>query len=180
MNDNSNLWNKGEIYLRYDRNDRLKRASQSVQQMYSPDYIKRTSMIKSLTATRASRSLLFAILAVFALSFASLLLKTDRQSGKICGIPVKMEYLSQQEQLYVNILFSAVPQQDDTYTLPITVRISASNRDTEQQETKTVEAVYIGSPLSIPAQFSAHTFQQLEAAVIADGKTLTLRGKLKK
>lgn len=179
MNNQPDSWSEGSSYCRYDRSERLKRAPEAVQQMYEPDYIKKMSLIKSLTATRSSRSMLFAIVAVFALTFASFLLKTDRQSGKILGIPTKLEYLTQQDYLYVNISFGATEQHDD-YVLPLTVRITAANRDTEQKETKTVEAIYIGSALSVPAQFPAHTYTQLEAVALAGGKALSLRSAVKK
>lgn len=179
MNDQPDSWSEGGSYLRYDRSERLKRAPESVRQMYEPDYIKRISLLKSLTATRSSRSVLFAIIAVFALTFMSFLLKTDRQSGKIQGVPVKLEYLTQQEYLYVNISFEATEQSDD-YVLPLTVRITAANRDTEEKECKTVEVIYIGSALSVPVQFSANKYKQLEAVVLADGKALSLRSSVKK
>ena len=107
MNNQPDSRDEGSSYLRYDRSERLKRAPEVVQQMYEPDYIKKMSLLKSLTATRSTRSMLFAIVAVFALTFASFLFKTDRQSGKIEGVPVKLEYLTQQEHLYVNISFAA-------------------------------------------------------------------------
>lgn len=179
MNDQPDSWSEGDSYLRYARSERLKRAPESVRQMYEPDYIKRISLLKSLTATRSSRSVLFAIIAVFALTFMSFLLKTDRQSGKIQGVPVKLEYLTQQEYLYVNISFEATEQSDD-YVLPLTVRITATNRDTEEKESKTVEVIYIGSALSVPVQFPAHTYKQLEAVVLADGKAVSLRSSVKK
>ncbi len=179
MNNQPDSWSEGGSYLRYDRSERLKRAPESVQQMYEPDYIKRISLLKSLTATRSSRSVLFAIVAVFALSFASFLFKTDRQSGKIEGVPVKLEYLTQQEHLYVNISFAATEQSDD-YALPLTVRITAANRDTQEKETKTFEVIYIGSALSVPAQFPAHTYKRLEAVVLTDGKAVSLRSSVKK
>ena len=179
MNDQSDSWSDNGSCLRYDRSARLKRAPEAVQQMYEPDYIKKISLLKSLTATRSSRSVLFAIVAVFALTFASFLFKTDRQSGKIQGVPVKLEYLTQQEHLYVNISFDATEQSDD-YTLPLTVRITATNRNTDEKESKTVDVIYIGSALSIPAQFPSHTYQQLEAVVQTDGKPLSLRSSVKK
>ena len=179
MNNQPDSWSEGGSYLRYDRSERLKRAPESVQQMYEPDYIKRISLLKSLTATRSSRSVLFAIVAVFALSFASFLFKTDRQSGKIVGVPVKLEYLTQQEHLYVNISFAATEQSDD-YSLPLTVRITAANRNTQEKDTKTFEVIYIGSALSVPAQFPAHTYKRLEAVVLTDGKAVSLRSSVKK
>ena len=179
MNDQPDSWSEGGSYLRYDRSERLKRAPEAVQQMYEPDYIKKISLLKSLTATRSSRSVLFAIVAVFALTFMSFLLKTDRQSGKIQGVPVKLEYLTQQEYLYVNISFGVTERSDD-YALPLTVRITASNRDTDEKETKTIEVIYIGSALSVPAQFPAYTYKQLEAVVLADGKALSLQSSVKK
>ena len=180
MNDQPDSWSEGGgSCLRYDRSERLKRAPEAVQQMYEPDYIKKISLLKSLTATRSSRSVLFAIVAVFALTFMSFLLKTDRQSGKIQGVPVKLEYLTQQEYLYVNISFGATEQRDD-YTLPLTVRITASNHDTEEKESKTVDAIYIGSALSVPVQFPSHTYKQLEAVILTDGKALSLRSTVKK
>ena len=160
MNNQPDSRDEGSSYLRYDRSERLKRAPESVQQMYEPDYIKKMSLLKSLTATRSTRSMLFAIVAVFALTFASFLFKTDRQSGKIEGVPVKLE--------------------SDDYALPLTVRITAANRDTEQKETKDVEVIYIGSTLSVPIQFPAHTYKQLEAVVLVDGKALSLRSAIKK
>ena len=179
MNDNRDSWTDGEIYLRYNRNERLSRASEAVQQMYKPDYIKRLSLLKSLTAMRSSRSSLFAILIVAAISIGSFFLRnSDRQVGKIYEVPVKLEYLTHQNTLYVNVSLSATAQ-EESYTLPVTVQINAVNRDTEQQETKTVKAVYIGSALSLPAQFPAHTFNRLEAVIFAGEKTLTLRGAVK-
>ena len=179
MNDQPDSWSEGGTYLRYSRSERLKRAPVSVQQMYEPDYIKKIGLLKSLTAARSSRSVLFVIAVIFVLMFLSFLLKNDRQSGKIQGIPVRLEYLTQQEYLYVNISFGATEQSDD-YTLPLTVRITATNRDTEEKETKTVEVIYIGSALSVPAQFPSHTYQQLEAVVQTDGKALSLRSAVKK
>ena len=179
MNNQPDSWSEGSSYLRYDRSERLKRAPEAVQQMYEPDYIKKVSLLKSLTATRSSRSVLFAIVAVFALSFASFLFKTDRQAGKIQGVPVKLEYLTQQEYLYVNISFGATEQSDD-YALPLTVRITAANRDTEEKETKTVKVIYIGSALSVPVQFPAHTYKRLEAVVLTDSKALSLQSVIKK
>ena len=179
MNDQPDSWSEGGTYLRYSRSERLKRAPESVRQMYEPDYIKKISLLKSLTATRSSRSVLFAIIAVFALPFLSFRLNTGRQSGKIHGVPVKLEYLTQQDYLYVNISFGATEQHDD-YALPLIVRITASNRDTEQKETKTVEVIYIGSALSVPTQFPAHTYKQLEAVVLTDGKAISLRSSVKK
>ena len=179
MNDQPDSWSEGGAHLRYNRSERLKRAPEAVQQMYEPDYIKKISLLKSLTATRSSRSVLFAIVAVFALTFLSFLFKTDRQAGKIQGIPVKLEFLTQQEYLYVNISFGATDQSDD-YELPLTVRITASNRDTEQKESKTVEVIYIGSVLSVPVQFPAHTYKQLEAVILTDDKALSLRSAVKK
>ncbi|WP_252722259.1 hypothetical protein [Treponema medium] len=64
--------------------------------------------------------------------------------------------------------------------LPLTVRITAANRDTEEKETKIVEVIYIGSALSVPAQFPAHTYKQLEAVVLTDGKAVSLRSSVKK
>lgn len=178
MNGNKNSRTDGELYLRYDRNERLKRASEAVQQMYEPDYIQRMSILKSLTAMRSNRSSLFAIAIVVALAFGSLFLTTDRQSGKINGIPVKIAYLSQNGMLYVNVVFSAAAQ----YTsepLPVSIYIHTANKDTDMQDSKTIEAIYIGSTLSIPAQFRAHTFKRLEVIIRANNKTLTLKTSLK-
>ena len=79
----------------------------------------------------------------------------------------------------MNVSFEATEQSDD-YALPLIVRVTAANRDTEEKETKTVEVIYIGSALSVPAQFSAHTYKQLEAIVLADGKAPPLRSAIKK
>lgn len=178
MSDKHDSWN-GEIYLRYDRNERLKRAPESVRRMYEPDYIKRLGIIKGLMSTRTTRSLLFSIIAVFALTFLSFLLKPDRQTGKINGIPVKLEWLSQKDLLYVNIVFDATAQ-SEIDTLPVTVSVNALNSETKQQENKIVDAIYLGNTLSIPIQFSAQTFTQLEAIIRIDKKTLTLHSTLKK
>lgn len=179
MNDTRDSRTDGEIYLRYNRHERLKRASESVQQMHQPDYIKRSSLIKSLTTMRSSRSSLFAILIVVAISLGSLFLRsTDRQAGKIRGVPAKLEYLRQQDTLYVNVSLNATAQDEDD-ALPVTVQITAANRETEQQETKTVKAIYIGSALSLPAQFPARAFNRIEASIFAGEKTLTLRAALK-
>ena len=95
------------------------------------------------------------------------------------GVPVKLEYLTQQEHLYVNISFAATEQSDD-YALPLTVRITAANRNTQEKDTKTFEVIYIGSALSVPAQFPAHTYKRLEAVVLTDGKAVSLRSSVKK
>lgn len=168
----------GEIYLRYNREERLKNASEAVRQMYEPDYIKRMSLLKSLTAMRSNRSSLFALGIVFALAFGSLLLTTDRQSGKICGIPVKIAYLTQDSMLYVNVVFSEVEHYAQE-SLPVSVSLYATNKETDAQDSKTIDAIYIGSTLRIPARFKAHTFQRLEVVIRANNKTLTLKTALK-
>ena len=86
MNNRHELSESGQVHLRYSRAERLKRAPESVQRMYEPDYLKRQGLLKSLTATKGSRSMLFSIVVVCILILFSLFLRTDKKSGTINGV----------------------------------------------------------------------------------------------
>lgn len=179
MNNNHDSYEPGQIRLRYNRSDRLKRASKAVQQMYEPDYIAKPGLLKSLTATKASRSILFSLIIVFILTVLSVFIQFDRKAGHIHGIPVKLELLAQEQRVYINILFDKT-KREDSYLLPVTVHITARHTGSGKQEIKTIEAAYIGSPLRLPAQFSSAEYTEIEAIISADNKTLQLRSSLGK
>ncbi|MEL3906820.1 MAG: hypothetical protein P1P65_07325 [Treponema sp.] len=173
MKHSSESYNPGQVRLRYNRTERLAKAPESVQRMHRPDYIQKPGLIKSLTATRASRYILFSIILVCILMLLSVFLQLDRTSGKLNGIPVKLESLIQEETIYINIVFAAT-KQEDGYMLPVTVHLTARNIGTGAQETKTIEAVYIGSSLRIPAQFLSEQCTEAEAVIAAEKSSLRL------
>lgn len=179
MNNKQDSWGSDEVYLRYDRTERLQRAPESVQQMYETDYIKKISILKSLTATHSSRSMLFALLAVFAFGVFSFFLQSDRSSGSIHGIPISVEYTVHHDALYVTVVFSET-ECSGTIELPFTVHITARNRKTGQQKSKLTDVIYIGNGLSVPVQFGSVDYQQLTVVVCTENKTLTLRKHVKK
>lgn len=179
MNNKQDSWSAGEVYVRYDRKERLQRAPESVQQMYEADYIKKISMLKSLTAMRSSRSMLFALLAVFAFGVFSFFLQSDRSSGSIHGIPISVKYTMYHDSLYVTVVFSEI-ECSGTIELPFTVHITAWKRKTGKQESKLTDVIYIGNELSVPVQFGAFDYQQLTVVVCTENKTLTLRKHVKK
>lgn len=179
MNDRQELSESGHVHLRYSRSERLKRASESVQRMYEPDYLKRQGLLKSLTATKGSRSMLFSIVVVCILILFSFFLKTDKKSGTLNGIPAQLEALVHDSKVYVNVLLDET-QPPDSFTMPVTVLITATNTAEATQSVKTVNAIYIGSKLRISAQFQETVPVKIEAIIATENTTLRLNTMLGK
>lgn len=173
MNNRHELSESGQVHLRYSRAERLKRAPESVQRMYEPDYLKRQGLLKSLTATKGSRSMLFSIVVVCILILFSLFLRTDKKSGTINGIPIQLEALEHDSKVHVNVFLDET-QQPDGFTMPVTVLVTATNTAEATQAVKTVNAVYIGSKLRISAQFQESVPVKIEAIIAAENTTLRL------
>lgn len=48
-----------EVFTRYNREDRIKNASEKVRQLHDPDFVRKRSFIKSVTENRGLRSVFF-------------------------------------------------------------------------------------------------------------------------
>ena len=174
MNNKQDSVSPEKITLRYSREERLKKASEAVRRMYEPDYIPQAGIIKGLTATRASRAVLFSIVLCMALLLFFIFIRIDRTSGSLAGIPVKMETLQQDRALYINITF-AENHAEHQKQIPISITVSAYNdAHTSLKQEKTVQAIYIGSPLTVPIQCTNTGYTQIRAAISTESEQLEL------
>ncbi|MGP1577318.1 MAG: hypothetical protein ACTTH7_07540 [Treponema sp.] len=163
------------IQLRYSREERLKKASETVRRMYEPDYIPRYGIIKGLTATRASRAVLFSIVLCMVLLLFSIFIRIDRTSGSLAGIPVKMETLKQGNVLYVNITFAG-NNREDYRQIPIHITVTAYNeKQASLKQEKNIQAIYIGSALTVPIQCTDAGYTRIQAAITSESEHLALR-----
>ncbi len=171
------MMNDGHIGLRYSREERLKQAPEAVRQMHDENFIPRPGLIGSLTATKGSRSILFVLILVLLLMLISLVLPSDTKSGKINGVPVKMQVLTQDSTLYVSVIFDAV-KKNETSNLPVSVYAAVFDAQKKIVASKTVETIYIGNKSTIPFKFTAANAARFDAVVIINGKELHLHTKL--
>ena len=72
-----------EVFTRYNREDRIKNASEKVRQLHDPDFIRKRSFIKSVTENRGLRSVFFVIVVRVSINIAFFSTRSDRNSGQI-------------------------------------------------------------------------------------------------
>ena len=172
MNDKPDSYSPETIELRYSREKRLKNAPESVRKMYEPDYIPRYGLIKGLTATRASRAILFSIILCTAFILFSLFIRNDRTAGSLAGVSVKMETLQQGNVLYVNITFA---EKHTAEPIPFDITVTAhTEKHASLKQEKTIHAIYIGSALTVPFQCAGAGYTQIQAAISSGTKHLNL------
>ncbi len=174
---NNEILHEGEIGLRYSREERLKKAPEAVRQMHDEGFIVKPGLIGSLTATKGSRSILFALVLVLILMLVSLALPSDRKSGKVHGIPVKMQVLTRDSALYVSIIFDAVKEVENQ-NLPISVYATILDSQKKMLSAKTVETIYIGTKNIIPLKFPVDNAVRLDTVIVVNEKELHLHTRL--
>ena len=80
-----------EVFTRYNREDRIKNASEKVRQLHDPDFVRRRSFIKSVTENRGLRSVFFVIVVLVSINIAFFITLSDRNSGRIYGIKTELK-----------------------------------------------------------------------------------------
>ncbi len=80
----------GEIFTRYSREERLKKAPPEVQQMHDSSFIPRKGIIRSLTATKGLRAVFFVIVVLVALTLILFALQRDKDSGSLYKVKLEL------------------------------------------------------------------------------------------
>ena len=95
-----------EVFTRYNREDRIKNASEKVRQLHDPDFVRKRSFIKSVTENRGLRSVFFVIVVLVSINIAFFITRSDRNSGRIYGIKVELKSFIYQDRALANLRFS--------------------------------------------------------------------------
>lgn len=162
----------GEIFLRYNREERLKHSSEKVRQMHDPNFIQRKGLIQSLTATPGLRFMLFAILIIIGLGFISLVVFGEKSSGKIYGIKIELKSFVYNGQILANIKLN----KNEKMQINETIKVQFIFFDKDKNEIKSIisEGVYTGTDLIFSSQDESGAATKIKVNILLKDKILSL------
>lgn len=166
-----------ESFMRYNREERLKSASEKVRQLHDPDFIKRKGLIKSLTATRGLRYIFFSIVILTAFGFVLSFLTSDKNVGKISGIKTELHSFMYGGKVLTNIKL----EQKENAGINVPVKVQFTFFDANKNKITSVlsESVYTGAELRFSAEDETGTAKKIQADILIKNKILSLTQKVK-
>ncbi|UTC62146.1 hypothetical protein E4O00_01180 [Treponema sp. OMZ 788] len=175
-----------EVFTRYNREDRIKNASEKVRQLHDPDFIRRRSFIKSVTENPGLRSIFFAILVLVGVNIFFFVTLSDKNKGKVYGIKTELKSIIYQDRVLANLLLKENPKflenlKDDSEKEGSLVRINFIFLDDEGSKLSSSlqTGIYTGGELRFSAQHESGNAKKVQAEIYIKEKLLVLSAKVK-
>ncbi len=199
--ENDNLFEKRQqteektVFTRYNREERLKKASPEVRSMYDGSFIERKGLIKSLTANRGSRAVFFIIILLIVLNLVLFAFFKDRSSGKIAKVKVEVQTFVYDGSPLANLKLYANPEflkQDknkkdnkanknsstDNTGEPVKVQFSFFDKDKNKLSSTIKTGIYTGADLSFSDRDETGKAKSVEVNILMKEKILKLTKKI--
>lgn len=175
-----------EVFTRYNREDRIKNASEKVRQLHDPDFVRRRSFIKSVTENPGLRSIFFAILVLVGVNIFFFITLSDKNNGKIYGIKSELNSFIHQDKALANLLLSENTKfleslKDSEEKDGALVRVSFIFLDDEGNKLSSSlqTGIYTGAELRFSSQNESGNAKKVQAEVYIKEKLLVLSSKIK-
>ena len=175
-----------EVFTRYNREDRIKNASEKVRQLHDPDFIRRRSFIKSVTENPGLRSIFFAILVLVGVNIFFFITLSDKNNGKIYGIKTELNSFIHQDKALANLLLSENTKfleslKDSEEKDGALVRVNFIFLDDEGNKLSSSlqTGIYTGAELRFSSQNESGNAKKVQAEVYIKEKLLVLSSKIK-
>ena len=175
-----------EVFTRYNREDRIKNASEKVRQLHDPDFIRRRSFIKSVTENPGLRSIFFAILVLVGVNIFFFITLSDKNNGKIYGIKSELNSFIHKDKALVNLLLSENTKfleslKDSEEKDGALVRVNFIFLDDEGNKLSSSlqTGIYTGGELRFSSQNESGNAKKVQAEIYIKEKLLVLSSKIK-
>lgn len=175
-----------EVFTRYNREDRIKNASEKVRQLHDPDFIRRRSFIKSVTENPGLRSIFFAILVLVGVNIFFFITLSDKNNGKIYGIKSELNSFIHQDKALANLLLSENTKfleslKDSEEKDGALVRVNFIFLDDEGNKLSSSlqSGIYTGAELRFSSQNESGNAKKVQAEIYIKEKLLVLSSKIK-
>ena len=175
-----------EVFTRYNREDRIKNASEKVRQLHDPDFIRRRSFIKSVTENPGLRSIFFAILVLVGVNIFFFITMSDKNNGKIYGIKSELNSFIHKDKALVNLLLSENTKfleslKDSEEKDGALVRVNFIFLDDEGNKLSSSlqTGIYTGGELRFSSQNESGNAKKVQAEIYIKEKLLVLSSKIK-
>jgi len=175
-----------EVFTRYNREDRIKNASEKVRQLHDPDFIRRRSFIKSVTENPGLRSIFFAILVLVGVNIFFFITLSDKNNGKIYGIKSELNSFIHKDKALANLLLSENTKfleslKDSEEKDGALVRVNFIFLDDEGNKLSSSlqSGIYTGGELRFSSQNESGNAKKVQAEIYIKEKLLVLSSKIK-
>ena len=175
-----------EVFTRYNREDRIKNASEKVRQLHDPDFIRRRSFIKSVTENPGLRSIFFAILVLVGVNIFFFITLSDKNNGKIYGIKSELNSFIHKDKALANLLLSENTKfleslKDSEEKDGALVRVNFIFLDDEGNKLSSSlqSGIYTGAELRFSSQNESGNAKKVQAEIYIKEKLLVLSSKIK-
>ncbi|UTC75450.1 hypothetical protein E4O03_01580 [Treponema sp. OMZ 792] len=175
-----------EVFTRYNREDRIKNASEKVRQLHDPDFVKRRSFIKSVTENRGLRSVFFVIVVLVSINIAFFITRSDRNRGKIYGIKTELKSLIYQDRVLANLHLSEnskflenLKESQEKDGALVRVNFIFLDDKGGKLSSSLQSGIYTGGELRFSAQHESGNAKKVQAEIYIKEKLLVLSAKVK-
>ena len=175
-----------EVFTRYNREDRIKNASEKVRQLHDPDFIRRRSFIKSVTENPGLRSIFFAILVLVGVNIFFFITLSDKNNGKIYGIKSELNSFIHQDKALANLLLSentkfleSLKDSEEKDGALIRVNFIFLDDEGNKLSSSLQSGIYTGGELRFSSQNESGNAKKVQAEIYIKEKLLVLSSKIK-
>ncbi|UTD13850.1 hypothetical protein HO345_01300 [Treponema denticola] len=175
-----------EVFTRYNREDRIKNASEKVRQLHDPDFVRRRSFIKSVTENRGLRSVFFVIVVLVSINIAFFITRSDRNSGRIYRIKVELKSFIYQDRALANLRLSentkfleSLKESEEKDGALVRVNFIFLDDNGNKLSSSLQTGIYTGGELRFSSQNESGNAKKVQAEIYIKEKLLVLSSKIK-
>lgn len=175
-----------EVFTRYNREERIKNASEKVRQLHDPDFVKRRSFIKSVTENRGLRSVFFVIMVLVAINVVLFVNRTDKNKGRIYGIKVDLDSFIYQDRPLVNLrlnpnskFLEGLNEPEEKNGVEVRVNFIFFDAEGNRLSSSLQTGIYAGVQLIFSSQDESRRAKKIQAEIYIKGRILVLSAKIK-
>ena len=175
-----------EVFTRYNREERIKNASEKVRQLHDPDFVRKRSFIKSVTENRGLRSVFFVIVVLVSINIAFFITRSDRNSGRIYGIKTELKSVIYQDRALANLRLSentkfleSLKESEEKDGALVRVNFIFLDDNGNKLSSSLQTGIYTGGELRFSSQNESGNAKKVQAEIYIKEKFLVLSSKIK-
>ena len=166
-----------ELQFHYQRENRIKNASDIVQAHYNGEDKQTHGFFKSLVATKSSRFLFGGIVLLLVMIFFAKNIDKIVPPSNIEGIPVDATAFLFDSTVYVTVTAKEASVEKD---IPLTVCFNAKNNENKIIETSTIYSIFDGNENLLRTTFSKQDILTVECQISTETEAITLKTTVQK
>ncbi len=168
---------EGQVFTRYNREERLKNAPLRVKQMHDRTFVERKGILRTLTATKGLRFVFFVIILLVVLNLIFFALFKDRPRGKIYDARVELSTFVFDGVPLASFKMDANPDSEIKNEL-VKVQFSFFDKDENKISSQIQSSVYTGAELSFSTRDESKKAKTVEVYILTKEKLLKLTKRI--